>query len=425
MRNSDMNKYESFEQINAAMDKGDKEALNAGLESFAQEIVDRVSADMKAVEDVPMSALIANPKYNLRHLSAKEMDFYKAVTVSGNTMTNTPLPTSIYERVFEDLRAEHPLLSRIQFVNTSAVTEFVMRDSKVAAAVWGKICVEITKQLDAAFVKKTLNNNKLSAFVNLCKSMIAIGPEWLDRFVREVLAESIAIGLEKAIVAGTGKDQPIGMIKNLGGAVVDGVYPNKTAKSLTSLSIDDISEEILAPMTGFIPDWVKSTAYAIGDIVKAGGKVYKATVAGTSSTTAPSHTTATPELDGTDLKWNYEGAYQGEFAVNPTDLLFIVNPYDYYVKVLKSFVFRNPDTGDYIMDKTPFGATIIQSSYVPQGSMVVGKAKDYFMGLAASEQVAFSDDYRFLEDDRVYIAKLLAHGEPVNNKAFEVFTLPA
>lgn len=423
MKNPDK-KFEALEAINNAMETGDKVALNTGLEAFAEEIMESVKADMKSVEDKPMSSLIANPKYNLRSLSAKEMDFYKAVIVSGNTMTNTPLPTSIYERVFEDLKAEHPLLSKIQFINTSAVTEFVMRDSKVAAATWGKICAEITKQLDMAFVKKTLNNNKLSAFVNLCKSMLAIGPEWLDRFVREVLAESIALGLEKAIVAGTGKDQPIGMIKDLAGAVVDGVYPDKPAVSLTSLNTADIAAEILAPMTGFVPNWVGSTAYSIGDVVKAGGNVYKATVAGTSSSTAPSHTTTTPTLDGTTLKWLYTGAYAGEFAVNPVDLLFIVNPYDYYNKLLASFVFQN-QAGEYIMDKNAFGATIIQSAAVPQGKMVVGKAKDYFLGLAAGEQVSFSDDYRFLEDDRVYVAKLLAHGEPVNNLAFQVFTLPA
>lgn len=422
MRNPDK-KYESLEVINSAMENGDKVALNSGLEAFAEEIMEAVNADMKAVEDMPMSALISNPKYNLRSLSSAETEFYKAVVVSGNTMTNTPLPQSIYERVFEDLKAEHPLLSKIQFINTSAVTEFVIRDSKVAAAAWGKLCDEITKQIDMAFIKKTLNNNKLSAFVNLCKSMLAIGPEWLDRFVREVLAESIAVGLEKAIVAGTGKDQPIGMIKDLAGAVVDGVYPDKSATTLTSLDTEDIAAEILAPMTGFIPDWVKATAYAIGDVVKAGGNVYKATVAGTSSTTAPSHTTSTPATDGDTLKWDYKGAYAGEFAVNPVDLLFIVNPYDYYNQLLGAFVFRN-QAGEFILDKNAFGASIIQSAAVPQGKMVVGKAKDYFLGLAAGQNVSFSDDYRFLEDDRVYVAKMLAHGEPVNNNAFQVYNLP-
>lgn len=362
MRNPDK-KYESMDILNNAMESGDKVAFEKGMEAFAEEITKNINADMKAVEDVPMSALIANKKYNLRSLSTEESNFYKAVTVTGNTMANTPLPTSIYEQVFEDLKAEHPLLSRIQFVNTTAVTEFVMRDSAVAAAQWGKICDEIKKQLDAAFVKKTLNNNKLSAFVNLCKSMLAIGPVWLDRFVREILAESIAVGLELAIVAGTGKDQPIGMIKNLAGAVVDGVYPDKVATALTSFDAADLGAEVVAPLT-------KS----------------------------------------------------GTVAVNPADLLFIVNPLDYWTKLFGAFIYQT-EAGEYIMDKNAIGATIVQSVAVPAGSMVVGKAKDYFLGLAMAQNISFSDDYRFLEDDRVYIAKLLAHGEPVNNDAFAVYDI--
>ena len=362
MRNPDK-KYESLEVINSAMETGDKVALNTGLEAFAEEIMAAVNADMKAVEDKPMSSLIANPKYNLRSLSAEETNFYKAVVVDGNEIANTPLPTSIYERVFEDLRAEHPLLSKIQFINTSAVTEFVIRDGSLSPAQWGKICAEITTQLDAAFVKKTLNNNKLSAFVNICKSMLALGPVWLDRFVREVLAEGIAAGLEQAIVAGTGKDQPIGMIKDLAGAVVDGVYPDKTAVALTAdLSDEVIFTEIMEPMTA-----------------------------------------------------------SGTKIVNPTDLLFIVNPSDYYLKIAPTFLYRATD-GTYIMDKMAVGATVIQSAAVPAGEFVVGKAKDYFLGLASAQRISFSDEYRFLEDDRVYIAKLLAHGEPVNNDAFAVYS---
>ncbi|OMK58976.1 hypothetical protein [Clostridioides difficile] len=60
--------------------------------------------------------------------------------------------------------------------------------------------------------------------------MLDLGAEWLDRYVRVVLTESISLGLEMGIVAGTGKDQPIGMMKDLKGSVVEGVYPDKTAK---------------------------------------------------------------------------------------------------------------------------------------------------------------------------------------------------
>ena len=47
-----------------------------------------------------------------------------------------------------------------------------------------------------------------------------------------MLSESIAIALEQGIVAGTGKDQPIGMIKDLAGSVNLGVYSDKEATAV-------------------------------------------------------------------------------------------------------------------------------------------------------------------------------------------------
>lgn len=51
------------------------------------------------------------------------------------------------------------------------------------------------------------------------------------------------------------------------------------------------------------PAWKASTAYAVGNQVIANSKIYKCTVAGTSSTAAPSHTTGTA-TDGT-VTWTY------------------------------------------------------------------------------------------------------------------------
>jgi hypothetical protein len=52
--------------------------------------------------------------------------------------------------------------------------------------------------------------------------------------------------------------------------------------------------------------WTQTTAYTVGKRVYVGENVYQCTVAGTSSTTAPSHTSG-EVLDGTSLKWSYIG----------------------------------------------------------------------------------------------------------------------
>ena len=80
------------------------------------------------------------------------------------------------------------------------------------------------KKLGMTFKKESTELYKLSAYVPVAKSMLNLGPEWLDRFVRQMLAESIAIALETAIVRGTGNVQPIGMMKDLDGPVTGGEY---------------------------------------------------------------------------------------------------------------------------------------------------------------------------------------------------------
>ena len=52
--------------------------------------------------------------------------------------------------------------------------------------------------------------------------------------------------------------------------------------------------------------------------------------------------------------------------------------------------------------------------------MIVGIGQRYFAGIgtAKSGKIEYSDEYRFLEDERVYLTKLYGHGEPLDNNAF-------
>lgn len=59
--------------------------------------------------------------------------------------------------------------------------------------------------------------------------MVDLGPEWLDNYVRQVLYEALANGLEYGIVTGNGNKEPIGMDRQVGDdvSVTGGVYPQK------------------------------------------------------------------------------------------------------------------------------------------------------------------------------------------------------
>ncbi|TKH95739.1 phage major capsid protein, partial [Bacillus cereus] len=50
-------------------------------------------------------------------------------------------------------------------------------------------------------------------------------------------------------------------------------------------------------------------------------------------------------------------------------------------------------------------------------------AKDYFLGVGSTQKIEFSDEVKFIEDERVYIGKQYANGRPKDNKSFLVFDI--
>ena len=203
---------------------------------------------------------------------------------------------------------------------------------------------------------------KLSAFLPVAKSMLDLGPAWLDRYVRAILSEAIAFGLEEAIINGTGLNMPIGMNRQVQDDVVitGGVYPLKVEVPVISLD----------PVT-------------YGTLI--GGMAV-------------------------DAKGNAR-------VVN--EVILIVNPADYLTKIMPATTVRSTD-GTYRNNVFPFPTTVIQSTEVPSGKAIFGLANRYFMGIgtAKSGKIEFSDDYHFLEDERVYLVKLYGYGMALDNTAF-------
>ena len=147
------------------------------------------------------------------------------------------MPKTIMNAVFDELQTRHELLSLIEFIPTTGLTEMIMNTNGYQEAVWGKLCDDIVKELVSGFETIDMTLLKLSAFIPVCKAMLDLGPEWLDDYVRQVLYEALANGLEAGVVAGDGNEKPIGMNRQVGKGVTvtGGVYPEKAKISVTDL----------------------------------------------------------------------------------------------------------------------------------------------------------------------------------------------
>jgi hypothetical protein len=107
-----------------------------------------------------------------------------------------------------------------------------------------------------------------------------------------------------------------------------------------------------------------------------------------------------------------------------TQLLMVVNPVDYFNKVMPATAFQRPD-GSWVRDILPLPTKIVQSAYVEQGTAILGLAKRYIMAMGTGKggRVEYSDEYRFLEDERTYLIKLYGNGRPMDNTSFLVLDI--
>ena len=360
MRITDEPKVDQVE-IKNALESGDAdkfaEAIVKNIQANGDRIQQELIEEAKAfnIENADASILAQR---GFKPLTAAERKYYNEVK-DKHSFDGLELPKTVFDRVFEDLTQNHPLLSEINFVNVTGVTEWIVRKDDVEPAWWGKLCDEIKKKLDNGFETIKTDLYKVSAYVPVCKAMLALGPEWLDRYVRTILAESIALAMEKAIIAGEGGEEPIGIIKKIA-EVSEGKNQDKGAKALVDFSPETIGGEILAPLA------------------------------------------------------------KGKNGLGR--LILIVNSTDYYKKFYPLFNIQD-ENGVYHKQNLPFDGKVIESNYMPEGKMAVGEAKNYFMGIGSVLKIEHSDEYRFLEEQRVYIAKQYANGRPRKDEDFLVFDI--
>ncbi len=348
------------------------QAMAEMAEGIQSEILERAK-DAAVVEQMDAQALSAR---GLRQLTSDERKYYEKVISAMRSDTpkqalanlDVTMPKTIIEDVFEDLKREHPLLAAVTFTNTTYMTEFILNKNGKQKAVWGAITAQITKELEGEFEKFDVVLNSLTAFLPVAKSMLDLGATWLDSYVREVLKEAMYAGLEEGIVCGSGVNMPIGMMKDLEAAHVDGeAYKDKTAVAIASFSPEN----------------------------------YGAIIA--------------------KLAKSRSGRPRAVSGV-----IMIVNPVDYFGKIMPATTIQRPD-GTYANDVLPYPTTIIQCEEVPAGKAIVGIAAKYFMGIGTSKDgvIEYDDSFKFLQRERVYAAFLYGNGKPLDNNAFTVLDISA
>ena len=382
---------EAFNDENAT-----QESIQAAFEQFGSAIAASVQADFES----------ANGDRNIlaqrgfRQLTAEENKYYQALIEAGKSknpvqtyaglLSDKVMPTTIIEDVYKDLLAEHPLLAKINFQSVQYLTRWILNDHSVQTAAWGAVNSQIAKQITSAFRTVEITQCKLSAYAVIEKDMLDLGPVFLDNYIRTFLKEALAAGLEDAIITGTGADMPIGLDRDIhrGVSTSEGAYPRKDAVKITSFMPKEYGE-VLAMMA---ETEVYYTADATGNITAA-------------STAANS--------DGSPKTgYTKHGGHSRIFD----RVLLICNQKDYLSKVMPATTVLNA-AGAFTSNIFPFPTEIIRSARVKAGEAILCLPEEYFFALGSSKEgtLEYSDDYKFLEDQRVFKIKMHGYGKAWDN----------
>lgn len=351
--------------LQKAMTEGKEEDIQQAWVGFQQSIVDTVKADFAEYSMTQDKTILsqrgyrqltnAEEKYYEKFIEASKSPNPKQAFIELSSLPEGIMPETIIEDVFKELVEEHPLLDKINFNYAKYMTKWVLNDHTLDTAVWGELNSEIAKQITSAFKIVDITQNKLSAFAAIPLDMLDLGPTFLDAYIRAVLKDAILCGLEKAIVDGTGKNQPIGLTRDVSEdvSVSAGVYPPKTPIAVTSFAPAEYGK-LLAKMAK-----------------------------------------------------NEKGRMR-KFG----KVLLICNQEDYLTKIMPATTVQNT-SGIYINNLFPFPTDVTISNELETGKAVICLPEEYFMCIGGAKEgvITYSDEYKFLEDMRYYKIKTYGAGK--------------
>ena len=363
---------ECINKLMEAMKTGDDKKIQDAWNSLHESIAEQVMNDIKDYHQANDAKILVERGY--RQLTSKENEWYQKVIAALKSSNPKQafteiiateneedlMPTTIIEDIYRDLREEHPLLGAINFQYAGYLTKWILNDHASQSAVWGKITAEIEKEITSGFEVIDINQNKLSAFAVIELGMLEAGPTFLDGYIRTVLQEALMVGLEEGIVKGNGINQPIGLIKNIGSGVsVDTTtgYPDKVAVKITDF-----------------------TPAKYGSVIATMAKTEK----------------------GKKRKFAKVG--------------LICNQSDYLTKIMPATTVLNAN-GTYVNNLFPFPTDVYISNIVDDGKAVLFLKEEYSMLMGGSKKgvIEYSDEYKFLEDQRVFKIKQYGTGRAFDN----------
>ena len=174
-------------------------------------------------------------KLKIRTLSKEEKDFLQALVNDPKQAVTAKqvdvIPTTMIDITLENIKEEDPdgILSDVEFAPAD-VKKWMTAD-KTGAFAWGALLGAIGGELGASFEGLDVEVNKLSAYLIIPKALKDLALPFVDKYFMAVLKENIRDGLECGYLQGKGKNEPIGIYKQIESVNEDGTHKDKTVNT--------------------------------------------------------------------------------------------------------------------------------------------------------------------------------------------------
>lgn len=369
---------EARQQLVQAFMGEDSEALEAAFANFQQQVADDLAEQFRDAMESHDEMILAQRGFP--QLTKQETEYFSGVisalksdnprqeltrlaTIGDGTgatdVKTRMMPETVIDEILRDIEEAHPLLGVVGVTNVGYVTTWLRNKHSRQLAVWGVVESAISKEITSAFDVVQVTQGKLSCYGAVSQDMLNLGPRWMAAYVRATLGEAMACGLENGLVNGAGpvKSEPIGLVRDITAAI--------------------------NPTTGY----AEKTAVEVTDFTP---KTYGGLVA---------------RLSKTD---------DGKTKRSVAGLTLVCNLNDYLTKVMPATTLLNT-SGDYVNDLFPVPTRVVTSEYVAEGKAILFLPGEYDLLAGGNRGIEYSDEYQFLEDNRVFKVVQYAFGLPCWN----------
>lgn len=245
----------------------------------------------------------------------------------------------------------------------------------IPEAIWTEACGTLN-ELDFGYSLMELDGYKVGGFVPVCNAVLEdADPVNLYNEILEILAAAIGLAVDKAIIYGTGKKMPLGVVTRLAQTQKPNDYSEKQ-RPWENLLTSNIQKLTKTKAADFFADLARASKAAKGKFAK-------------NKMTWVMNESTKNELIARGISLNAAGA--------------IV-------------------TG--INDTMPvLGGDILTYDFIPDGDIIGGYFENYLLAERAGGTFAVSEHVQFIEDNTVFKGTARYDGAPAIAEAFVVINI--